>query len=517
MTMTVARTRAALAIILLTSSVALAQQGRVDIEPSSPPSSSFSSFPPNFRVARALQHYGMETKSLLVKSMAAGGFDIDEETAEYDESYLDFATRAIRGEMDRIGKIRDGLIARKKRQMEEEEASRRNGGGTAEGGGTCSDVDGDGSCVDRASTTKNRTTGNIDDDDFEHFQPTELSPGQVDLLRWEADGTIVQEYGARVGLPPNLIPTLIEYVRDMGLLDIMTNMLYDDPLPPDGARWFSFQSPYQRRAMGGDDGNLRNFTWNVERPAKKWKSDMHWFNTADELSHEDALRALAKGGFDDVLRGIGETFDLDELHVDSFGFVAVTECERGFMHTDWDDVDGRAFNFLVGISSPEDAGPELVVANGDGRRGETFYGTNAGVLVGDGTMHGTRECNHRASRGVRITASIYLADVTRDNLSILAGDTTSIFPPMEEVGEEWIWSQRGRHWRKGEDGGGPGLVGDLGRSKFPFEDKATGCAWDDCENEGDNPRNACLKTCRVFMDDESEYMPGKARREVMGY
>jgi len=234
------------------------------------------------------------------------------------------------------------------------------------------------------------------------------------------------------------------------------------------------------------------------------------------LSHEDALRALARGGFDDVLRGIGERFGLDELHVDSFGFVAVTECERGFMHTDWDDVDGRAFNFLVGIASPEDAGPELVVANGDGRRGETYYGGNAGVLVGDGTMHGTRECDHRSSRGVRITASIYLADVTRDNLSTLAGDTTSIFPPMEEVGEEWIWSQRGRHWRRGGDGG-PGLAGDVGRAPFPFEDKAAGCTLDDCANEGNRPRNACLKTCRVFMDDESEYMPGKGRREVFGY
>ncbi len=444
--------------------------------------------------------------------MIAGGFDVDNmEDEEFDETYLDLATRAIGGELKRIGRIRDGLLAKKE------------GGSGKDGEGTCTTLDGDVTCIDDRASTKetSRKGGGGRDDEFEHFQPTILRSGQVDLLKWETDGTIVQEYGARVGLPPKLIPTLVEYARDMGLLDIMTNMLYDDPLPPDGARWFSFQSPYQTRASadgkGDDHVDLRNFTWNVERPAKKWKSDMHWFNTADELSHEDALRALARGGFDDVLRGIGEAFDLNELHVDSFGFVAVTECERGFMHTDWDDVDGRAFNFLVGIASPEDAGPELVVANGDGRRGETHYGNNSGVLVGDGTMHGTRECDHRNSRGVRITASIYLADVTRDNLGTLAGDTTSIFPPMEEVGEEWIWSQRGRHWRRGEDGGGPGLVGDLGRSTFPFEDKARGCTWDDCENEGDNPRNACLKTCRVFLDDESEYMPGKARREVMGY
>jgi len=35
---------------------------------------------------------------------------------------------------------------------------------------------------------------------------------------------------------------------------------------------------------------------------KSWKSDMHWFNTADESAYEDFLRALAKGGFDQVLQ-----------------------------------------------------------------------------------------------------------------------------------------------------------------------------------------------------------------------
>ncbi len=125
--------------------------------------------------------------------------------------------------------------------------------------------------------------------EFEHFLPATLSPGQVDLLRWESDGGIVQEYGARVGLPPDLVPTLIGYARDMGLLDIMTNMLYDDPLPPDGARWFTFQSPYQTNQTTGTGGTggeeERTFTWNVERPAKKWKSDMHWFNTAVSSVH----------------------------------------------------------------------------------------------------------------------------------------------------------------------------------------------------------------------------------------
>ncbi|KAL7542150.1 hypothetical protein ACHAXR_011563 [Thalassiosira sp. AJA248-18] len=443
------------------------------------------SYPKDFQLNNALNFYSIESTSLLKRSMLSAGFSVDE-TIEINESYLDFASRALSAEKERIEKIRDALKDNQKAN-------------------TCSAGDGECSEVDDAAAMK-RKDDKLDPE-FGHFLTPNLKPGQADILRWEDDGSIVQDYAARVGLPPNLVPTLKDYAREMGLLDIMTNMLYDDPLPPDGVRWFSFQSPYQKGAA-----DQRNFTWNVERPAKNWKSDMHWFNTADELSHEDSLRALAKGGFDEVLKGIGEKFGLDSLHVDSFGFVAVTNCDRGFIHTDWEDVEGKAFNFLLGIASPEDAGPELVVENE--RKGEVYYGSNAGVLVGDGTRHGTRECDHRAKRGVRITCSIYLADPTRDNLDILAGDTTSVFPPTGDgPGKEWVWSHRGRHWRKD---GGHGLVDDLGRRPFEFDDEEDGCTKDDCTNDTERGRNGCLKTCNVFMDD-SVYKPGNERREVLGY
>lgn len=459
-----------------------------------------------FKLDDALNYYTIESTSLLKRSMLHAGFSIDE-TLEVHKTYLDFATRALKSEITRIEKIRDELLNRlpTEKQAQSTCSSSADGDGT-----TCATNDGD----QTVTTTINDEQSSLSLSEFERFLTPNLEAGQASLLRWANDGSIVQDYAARVGLPPQLIPTLRDYATRMGLFDIMMNMLYDDPLPPDGAKWFTFQSPYQKD-IEEDASKVRNFTWNVERPAKKWKSDMHWFNTGDELSHEDALRALAKGGFDEVLKGIGEEFGLDSLHVDSFGFVAVTNCERGFIHTDWEDVDGRAFNFLVGIASPDGAGPELVVENDEKeRKGETYYGSNAGILVGDGTRHGTRECDHRSGRGVRITCSIYLADVTKDNLSILAGDTTSVFPPMAEVGEEWIWAQRGRHWRKE---GGRGLVGDMGRRPFVVEDAVEGCTKEDCNNDGVRPRNSCLETCKVFMDDASEYKPGLERREVFGY
>lgn len=430
---------------------------------------------PQNKLQNALNHYTVESSSLLKRSLLAAGFHPDE-TLEIDDTYLDFATRALTAEKKRI----DALLESK--QIEETEPQPVCTADT----GTCSDP--------KLSS------------EFGHFLTPPLPPGKADLLRWDDDHTIVQPYAARVGLPETLLPTLVDYITQMGLLEIMQTMLYEDPLPPNGNKWFTFTSPYDENEV------KRNITWNVERPAKKWKSDMHWFNVADEMAHEDALRALAKGGFDQVLRGIGEKFNLDTLYVDSVGFVAVTECERGFIHTDWDEVGGRAFNFLIGIQSPEDAGPELIVENG--RRGEVYYGSDYGILVGDGTKHGTRECNHRAKKGVRITASIYLADLTEENLSIAAGDTTSIFPPTGD--EDWIWSQRGRHWSKD---GKKSLVNDVGRREFEVKDEFKNCEKKTQNGEckgNTKERSGCLKTCRVYLHDD-EYKPGTKRSEFFGY
>ena len=49
----------------------------------------------------------------------------------------------------------------------------------------------------------------------------------------------------------------------------------------------------------------------------------------DEGSHEDSLRALAKGGFDEVLNAIGTYLGLDHLVAFSIGILAVTKADKG--------------------------------------------------------------------------------------------------------------------------------------------------------------------------------------------
>ena len=259
--------------------------------------------------------------------------------------------------------------------------------------------------------------------------------------------------------------------------------------------------------------SLRSQTHNTLR-FRHWNSDIHWFNAADELAHEDSLRVLAKGGFDEVLNGIGKLFGLDSLHVLSVGFLAVTNCEQGYIHHDYEDVDGRAFNFLFGIHSPDDAGPELYIVNDDEKRGEVRYGSNAGILVGDGTKHGTKECDHRSLREVRISCSIYLADLTEENLDAIVGDDTSVFPPTDAA--EWMWAQRGRHWNKN---GGRSLVNDVGRRSLQVQDDVDGCEEGMCLTAKDGIveyRNKCKRTCKIFIDDR-KYQPGESRHDILGY
>jgi hypothetical protein len=44
--------------------------------------------------------------------------------------------------------------------------------------------------------------------------------------------------------------------------------------------------------------------------------------------------------------------------------IAVTHCEEGKIHADFTDGSGKGFDLLIGISSPEDSGPEFLVQNG---------------------------------------------------------------------------------------------------------------------------------------------------------
>mmetsp|Transcript_19450 Transcript_19450/g.42294 ORF Transcript_19450/g.42294 Transcript_19450/m.42294 type:complete len:820 (-) Transcript_19450:205-2664(-) len=345
----------------------------------------------------------------------------------------------------------------------------------------------------------------------EELDTSPIGPGTMLEHRW-ANGDTYDGFSARIGIPDKLVSVLTEYVKDLGLWDLMIDTVYNKPMEPDSTRFYEFTSPY---------GNgERNFTWSAKRPDnfKGSDSDMHWFDIGDEAAHEDSLRALAKGGFDEVLNTIGTYLGSKQLVSFSIGLLAVTKAGKGHVHVDFQQSKRRAFNFLVNLETPGDE-PELTVVEedclGNRRRGQVKYAPTFGVLNGDDGMHATNECNHRASKGVRITASIFISELEEESLDQVA-DHDNYYFPFGNM--DWIWAQRGRHWSKD---GSVSLVSDKGRVPFEAKDDLEGCE----ERVGEKKekcvqntieRKRCYKTCGTFVTDD-KYRPGEERQKVFGW
>lgn len=247
---------------------------------------------------------------------------------------------------------------------------------------------------------------------------------------------------------------------------------------------------------------------------------MHWFDAADEASHEDSLRALAKGGFDEVLNGIGNYLGLNHLTAFSIGLLAVTKADKGYIHVDFSQSEKRAFNFLINLHTPSDE-PELTVIEeddlGNRRRGQLKYAPDFGVLNGDDAMHATNECNHRGSGDipVRITVSLFISELEEASLGQVATHDKYYFPFGNM---DWIWAQRGRHWSRD---GSLSMVTDKGRRSFEAKDEMEGCEErvgekkEKCLENGQE-RKLCYKTCGSFMTDD-DFRPGEERRTVFGW
>mmetsp|Transcript_22696 Transcript_22696/g.47091 ORF Transcript_22696/g.47091 Transcript_22696/m.47091 type:complete len:476 (-) Transcript_22696:1378-2805(-) len=340
-----------------------------------------------------------------------------------------------------------------------------------------------------------------------------LRPGELKMLRFNEnfyDGGkyIAQNYAARIGLPKHAMAVLRKYASDLGALDEMKRTHYHDPLEPNSGRFFKSPPAYS----GG-----RELKWYIQRPGKHYDSDLHWFGCGDEWTHESFLRAMADAGLDAVLDAIADEFDLDGLTIQGVGFLSATYGGESFMHWDWSNTGGRAFNILIPLEQVPGSGPELYVSDREveddpeGVDGEIKLHPSYGVLLGDDSYHGTHECDHRPTGKIRASVSIYLADLTPENVMMVASDPTAIFPLPHSY--KWLWTQRGRHW-----GDGRSMADDIGRISWQPVD-----FWDDCaklaadgECEVSNAhetRNNCQVTCKVFIPDD-EYQLGVPRSKI---
>jgi len=266
--------------------------------------------------------------------------------------------------------------------------------------------------------------------------PASLKPGETVPLTFAHNGQPVSELAYFVGLPQNFSSHLREYLDKQGMLKFFQRLLYTEPTEVGDTLY----------------ENLAEGRWFVERPHNLWNSNMNWVYPADEVARKSFLRALGAAGFDDVLAGVGEMLGLNGLVCYDNSFLAVTQSDDSYMHTDMEDSGRKAFNILIPISMVEQEGdrePELDIESSDENVVVSIaYQYDVGVVVGDWTYHKTHAVDYTSTGDMRVTASVYCAEFDEDNVDLIRRLYDEELPHlfgeyMELPIKEW-------HWRRGE-------------------------------------------------------------------
>jgi hypothetical protein len=254
----------------------------------------------------------------------------------------------------------------------------------------------------------------------------------MDHFYWKDTGDVVLQNAFRLGLSPSIRETLLEYCEAMGITRLFRHVTVED----NGLR------PNEETNI-----EIQGYNWFIQRPGKKWYSNLHWLSPADNRAHEHYLQALSLAGFDSMLKGIGEHLGLESLVVFQVTFIAVSQSTRGFVHTDVSDTGARTFNVIVPLIKATNGPPELDIQENmdDGKIGRYAYEKDVAALMGDESWHGTSAVDYRIEKEMRLAATIYIAEVTNENVVSIMNDYTQAYPPRDP---DLLLSWAGRHWKR---------------------------------------------------------------------
>lgn len=335
------------------------------------------------------------------------------------------------------------------------------------------------------------------------------------MIRRDDAGKVTTPYAFQVGFPEKLTSVLLDYCDELGITDLFRELTGDHPVESREDHSGRFVTlPPSREDGGSGSSNNRSTddpsnSWYIQRPAKKWTSNMHWISPANEHTHEQYLKVLASGDFDAVLRGIGEYLGLEGLAAYHLTFIGVSYSEKGYIHHDSTNTGGNVYNVIIPLILQENADPELVLLDDTSdEAGLLKYQLNQGAMMGDDAMHGTEACDYRPTKGMRLAATVYIANVNYENVWDITSQTlTQIFPLPDA---RWLLTQAGRHWGRFDNENHSSLVNDAGRKQFVFYDRLLDCeeraANGMCQSgettaEAKELRGKCMKSCHVY--DES--------------
>ena len=276
-----------------------------------------------------------------------------------------------------------------------------------------------------------------DDTEFTLAYPP-LKPGQVEPITLEETGEEIMSYGHRVGLPPNLTQDLLAFSDRIGITQEMRRLVLEG----------------NELEIGGEKRvTLNGGVWWIKRFTSEWHSNMHYITPDDDKANLDFLTALGEAGFDTVLDGVGDYFELDGLMCYYISFIAVSYCDGSYLHADAEGSNGKNFNMLFPVMQTEDPGPELDIEADDGSLVIGYkYEKDHAILLGDDGFHGTAHVDYRDTGKMRLSVSVYMADVNKDNLDKIIWDPEDADPkyPDKDRMEQFFLDRAGDDWKKGD-------------------------------------------------------------------
>ena len=288
------------------------------------------------------------------------------------------------------------------------------------------------------------------DDEVEEIEPVEdeveveydyspiltpnLTPHQILPLQWEEDTKIVTPNALQISLPPNLHTTLSTYCQDRGITSTFYDLLYGE----------------QDNKLDVGENEIRNLNgnldWYIQRTDERWNSNMHWISPADQNTQDDYLNMLLESGFSEVLHDLGTQMNLNGLVAYHLTFIAVSKCTQGYIHSDFQGVNGKAFNIIIPIQTFSDQEELYVQDDTEYEYIASYkYKLNQGIALGDYAYHATAPCDYTEEKGMRLAATVYVADVNAENVERIMVDYTQYYPPVDE---EYLMSISGRHWKR---------------------------------------------------------------------
>jgi hypothetical protein len=275
--------------------------------------------------------------------------------------------------------------------------------------------------------------------DFLRDVPTRpLPPGRVEPVRWSDTKKVVTNWAFRIGIGPRIREVLLEYCQLKGITDALRHVTTEGN---------GFVPGQESKVV------LDGHEWFLQRPGKKWHSNLHWISPNGPEAHDDYLQALQVAGFDDVLKSIGDYLQLDGLVAFHVTFIGVSQAIRGYMHLDVSGTQAKTYNVIIPLILAEQVtAPELDLQGGsdtDRRHdiGRYKYVYDEAAMMGDDAFHATSSVDYRPSKEMRLAATVYIADVNEQNVDRIMQEYTQAYPPQDR---ELLLGWAGRHWKPGD-------------------------------------------------------------------